>query len=41
MVEPKRHPEPAQFGAVIRGGESETGPAAWLLRIVAEVAAGL
>jgi DNA-binding transcriptional LysR family regulator len=41
MVEPVRHPEPAQFGAVIRGGESEAGPVAWLLRVVAEVAAGL
>lgn len=41
MIEPKRHPEPAQFGAVTRGGESQTGPVAWLLRIVAEVAAGL
>lgn len=41
MIEPKRHPEPAQFGAVTRGGESQTGPVAWLLRIVTEVAAGL
>jgi len=41
MIEPKRHPEPAQFGAVTRSGESQTGPVAWLLRIVAEVAAGL
>ena len=41
MVEPTRHPEPAQFGAVIRGGESQAGPVAWLLRLVAEVAAGL
>uniref|UniRef100_B0SY67 Transcriptional regulator, LysR family n=1 Tax=Caulobacter sp. (strain K31) TaxID=366602 RepID=B0SY67_CAUSK len=41
MVEPGRHPEPAQFGAVIRGGESEAGPVAWLLRLVTEVAAGL
>lgn len=41
MVEPNGHPEPAQFGAVIRGGESNTGPVAWLLRIVAEVAAKL
>jgi len=41
MVEPTRHPEPAQFGAVIRGGESQTGPVAWLLRVVAEVAAEL
>ena len=41
MVEPVRHPEPAQFGAVIRGGESDAGPVAWLLRVVAEVAAGL
>ncbi len=41
MVEPARHPEPAQFGAVIRSGESEAGPVAWLLRVAAEVAAGL
>lgn len=41
MIEPTRHPEPAQFGAVMRGGESENSPVAWLLRIVAEVAAGL
>ena len=41
MVEPTRHPEPAQFGGVTRGGESQTGPVAWLLRLVAEVAAGL
>ncbi len=41
MIEPKRPPEPAQFGAVIRAGESQTGPVAWLLRLVAEVAAGL
>jgi DNA-binding transcriptional LysR family regulator len=41
LVEPTRHPEPAQFGAVIRGGESETGPVAWLMRLVAEAAADL
>jgi DNA-binding transcriptional LysR family regulator len=41
MVEPSGHPEPAQFGAVIRGGESEIGPVAWLLRLVSEVAADL
>lgn len=41
MIEPTRHPEPAVFGAVIRGGESEAGPVAWLLRLVVEVAAGL
>lgn len=41
MVEPGRHPEPAQFGAVIRGGENSTGPVAWLLRLVTEVAADL
>ena len=41
MVEPGLHPDPAQFGAVIRGGESEAGPVAWLLRLVTEVAAGL
>jgi DNA-binding transcriptional LysR family regulator len=41
MVEPGRHPEPAQFGAVIRGGESEAGPVAWLLRVIVEVAAQL
>ena len=41
MIEPTRHPEPATFGAVIRGGESETGPVAWLLRLVSEVAAEL
>ncbi|WP_029917222.1 LysR family transcriptional regulator [Caulobacter sp. UNC358MFTsu5.1] len=41
LVEPSRHPEPAQFGAVIRGGESETGPVAWLMRLVAESAAEL
>jgi DNA-binding transcriptional LysR family regulator len=41
MVEPGRHPEPAQFGAVIRGGESDTGPVAWLLRLVTKVAADL
>ena len=41
LVEPSRPPEPAQFGAVIRGGDSETGPVAWLMRLVAEVAAEL
>ena len=41
MIEPTRHPEPATFGAVIRGGESETGPVAWLLRLIVEVAAEL
>lgn len=41
MIEPLRHPEPAQFGAVIRGGESETGPVAWLLRQVVEAATDL
>ncbi|WP_165187091.1 LysR family transcriptional regulator [Caulobacter soli] len=41
LVEPSRLPEPAQFGAVIRGGEAETGPVAWLMRVVAEVAAEL
>jgi DNA-binding transcriptional LysR family regulator len=41
MIEPRRHPEPAQFGAVMRGGESETSPVVWLLRLVAEVAAEL
>jgi DNA-binding transcriptional LysR family regulator len=41
LVEPNRHPEPAQFGAVIRGGESATGPVAWLMRLVTEVAADL
>jgi DNA-binding transcriptional LysR family regulator len=41
MIEPTRHPEPATFGAVIRGGESQTGPVAWLLRLIAEVAAEL
>jgi hypothetical protein len=41
MIEPTRHPEPATFGAVIRGGESEAGPVAWLLRLIAEVAAKL
>jgi DNA-binding transcriptional LysR family regulator len=34
-------PEPAQFGAVTRGGESEAGPVAWLMRLVAEAAADL
>ncbi len=41
LIEPNRHPEPAQFGAVIRGGESETGPVAWLLGLIAEVATEL
>lgn len=41
MVEPGRHPEPAQFGAVVRGGEHEAGPVAWLLNIIAQVAAQL
>jgi DNA-binding transcriptional LysR family regulator len=41
LVEPSRHPEPAQFGAVIRGGESEAGPVAWLMRLVSEAAADL
>lgn len=41
MIEPNRRPEPAQFGAVMRGGESQTGPVAWLLRMITEVAAEL
>jgi DNA-binding transcriptional LysR family regulator len=41
LVEPSRHPEPAQFGAVIRGDESEAGPVAWLMRLVSEAAAEL
>jgi DNA-binding transcriptional LysR family regulator len=41
LVEPTRHPEPAQFGAVFRGGENEAGPVAWLMRLVAEAAAEL
>ncbi|CAN5167034.1 LysR family transcriptional regulator [soil metagenome] len=41
LIEPNRHPEPSKFGAVIRGGESETGPVAWLLRLIAEVATEL
>jgi DNA-binding transcriptional LysR family regulator len=41
MIEPTRHPEPAIFGAVIRGAESEAGPVAWLLRLIVEVAAEL
>jgi hypothetical protein len=36
-----RHPELATFGAVIGGGESETGPVAWLSRLIVEVAAEL
>lgn len=39
LIEPSREPEPASFGAVIRGGESE--PVDWLLQIVREVAAAL
>jgi DNA-binding transcriptional LysR family regulator len=37
LIEPSREPEPASFGAVIRGGDSE--PVDWLLQIVREVAA--
>ena len=36
LIEPSREPEPASFGAVIRGGDSE--PVDWLLQIVREVA---
>ena len=41
LIEPEKHPEPAPFGAVIRGDESEHGPVAWLLRLITEVAAEL
>jgi hypothetical protein len=41
MIEPTRTPQPATFSAVVRGGESESGPVAWLLRLVAEIAAKL
>jgi DNA-binding transcriptional LysR family regulator len=41
MIEPRRHPEPARFGAVTRSGENDAGPVAWLLRQVVEVATQL
>jgi DNA-binding transcriptional LysR family regulator len=39
LVEPDRQPDPASFGAVIRNSDRDVGPIAWLLDLVAEVAA--
>jgi DNA-binding transcriptional LysR family regulator len=41
LVEPDHRPVPVSFGAVIRASEAETGPTAWLLRMIAEAAAGI
>jgi DNA-binding transcriptional LysR family regulator len=41
LVEPEHRPEPVSFGAVIRATESEAGPTAWLLRIIAEAASAI
>lgn len=39
MVAPDPMPKPAEFGAVTRAGETETGPIAWLLGLFREAAA--
>ncbi|MDB5432142.1 MAG: transcriptional regulator, LysR family [Caulobacter sp.] len=41
LIEPDGHPEPAEFGAAVRRSDAESGPVAWLLTLIAEVAAGI
>lgn len=41
LIEPEHRPAPARFGAVMRAGEQDSGPTAWLLNIVRDVAAAI